>query len=832
MKSLLFVAPLIFLFQINQAQSSKVKNGSKPSWVESIDFDKNASPAEGQGSSYYYLLIDEQENISVQEDYIHNVYKILTSEGVQQMADLNFELDPAYNELIFHEVTVHRNGQAINHLTKNIRTIQREQSMDRYLYDGSLTAIINLTDVRVGDIVEYSFTRKGYNPIYKGHFTRDIDFNYSSATDKIFRKLIISSSVIVNQKNFNTEIKPTIETKGNKTYYTWKVAKGNGLLVDSYVPDWYDPYSHTVVTDLKDWKEVAQWAAAIFQISEAEKQYVKNKIVPTLYATDTTEFILKAIQFVQDEVRYLGFESGLNSHKPHAPKDVYDQRFGDCKDKSLLLTSILEAKGIEAWPLLVNTYKKEKTDEQLPSLHAFNHCVAYFKYNNKKFFVDPTINNQGGKLNDYYFPNYGKGLVVDQLTTVFEELPPLKTSTITEVQTFDVATIGGEAILSSRTTYTGSEADYQRTEFLKNNIDEIQKNYLTFYSNLYPDIITFEKLATIDNRKDNVFNVTEKYKIPTFWNPHQTKEGVIYCEVYPQSLYTYFNISKSTQRISPYRLTYPVDYYHTIHIQLPEDWTVEPKDFTIDNAYYLYDFQINYSGKEVTIFTHYQTKQSSVPVEKFDKLVTDHEKMMENLSYSLTYNKSLATGSSSTQWPGLLITLLAVGFGIWLALRLYKNYDPNPYFDDPAEPIGGWLILIAIGLCFTPLLLLRDFYQDSTLLIGHRWLALVDEKQWGLFSYLLFINVYNIVSLFFAVLLILLFFKRRSSLPRLISIFYAVTCAVIILDTIVSISIDPTLSSKASSYKELIRSIVAASIWIPYFQMSSRVKETFVNRAE
>ncbi len=135
------------------AQSNQIKKEPYKAWIETVDFNKNATPAEGQESSYYYLLMDEQENVSTQESFIHYAYKILSNEGLQEMSDLNFEFDPAYEQLVFHAVAIHRNGSVVNQLPKDIRTIQREQSMDRNLYDGSLTAVINLTDVRVGDIV-------------------------------------------------------------------------------------------------------------------------------------------------------------------------------------------------------------------------------------------------------------------------------------------------------------------------------------------------------------------------------------------------------------------------------------------------------------------------------------------------------------------------------------------------------------------------------------------------------------------------------------------------------------------------------------------------------
>jgi transglutaminase-like putative cysteine protease len=86
-------------------------------------------------------------------------------------------------------------------------------------------------------------------------------------------------------------------------------------------------------------------------------------IASTFKAADDEEYILEAIRFVQDEVRYLGVETGINTHKPYPPSQILAQRFGDCKDKSLLLTTLLQARNIEAYPVLVNTSLKQSLDE-------------------------------------------------------------------------------------------------------------------------------------------------------------------------------------------------------------------------------------------------------------------------------------------------------------------------------------------------------------------------------------------------------------------------------------------------------------------------------------
>ncbi len=821
----LFLPLLVFGAFCSIGQSKQIKKENKKSWIKNVTFNKDALPEEGQESSYYYLLVDEQENVSTQESFLHNAYKILTNEGLQEMSDLSFEFDPSYEQLVFHAISIHRNGNIINQLPKEIRTLQREQSMDRNLYDGSLTAVINLTDVRVGDIVEYSLTRKGYNPIYEKHFSRWRNFNYSTATEKFFLCLNVPNTLSLSFKYLNTTIKPQILKERDQISYTWEIARSKGVLRDSNEPDWYYPYEAVVITSFKNWGEVAQWATKRYQVSEQDKQVVSRNILPKFKSSTQDAYALEAIRFVQDEIRYLGFESGLNSHKPHPPIQVFNQRFGDCKDKSLLLSTILNAKGIESYPVLVNTVYRNKLSEQPPLIGSFDHCVVQFKINDKTFFVDPTISSQGGDLNSYHFPDYGKGLVVNSNSSDLTDLPNSQNSSIREVQTFDLASIGGEGMLRVETTYKGSEADYQRGYYSNNSLEKIQKDYLTYYGNLYPDVQKFETIQIDDDRNANVFKIKEKYKIPTLWKPYSNEKEKIYCEFYPQSLEGYFNISKSASRLAPYRLPYPLNFSHEIHVTLPEEWTITPSQIDINSDYYEYDNKVIYEDKFLSLLTNYTTKRESVAVADFEKFIEDHGKMMSNLSYSLSYDKSLAKNTSN-KWPGLIITVLSLLIGAGLVYWVYFKYDPVPFYPAASGiPIGGWLILVGLGISLTPLRLLYDFFSADYLLSGEGWLSMLYTKRYEYFIFLLLEHIYNVVYLLVSVLAVILFFQKRTSAPRLISIIYGASCIVTIFDTVIAVEMNPNTTVE---YREIFRSLFAAAIWIPYLHKSERVKKTFV----
>ncbi len=810
------------------AQKPIIRQRPIPSWVVSIGYDKTASPKQEEESGTYYLLLDEQEHVGLQESFAHYAYKLMSAEGLQQMADLAVDFNPAYEQLTFHNITIHRNGEIIDRMPAEIQTIQREQSMDRFLYDGSVTAVIHLNDARVGDVIEYSFTKKGYNPVYDGHVGKRIALSFNVPIKKSFQRILVPQKMNVLIKYINTNRSAVMEVKEGNTVYTLEGTEVKAVLRDSNEPDWYDPHEYLVISNFATWADVSRWATKRYVVTMADMEKLKRLSNQVFAASTSEEFVLQTVRFVQDEVRYLGFESGLNSHQPHAPPQVFEQRFGDCKDKSLLLVALLKMRGVNAHPILVNSYLREHVSELPPMINAFNHCVVQIDFNGKLIYIDPTISSQGGTLESIYFPTYQKGLIIREGEAELSDLPPPSPSSVHERQNFQLGSIGGEAILEIQTLYQGADADIQRSFFANNDRQSIQKNYLTFYGNLYPDIETTQPLTLEDDRANNQLIIKEFYRVSTFWKPTAGRPEKIFCEFYAQGLETYFNVTKSAVRSAPYRLAFPLDYRHEIHVKLPEEWNVTPEKTTLRTDYYNYTFEVNYSEQAMMLKTTYSTKKESIPTSFFKKFVEDHGVMMNNLSYSLSYDQLIAEKESS-KTPGILVNIMLLIIGAILVYWLYVHYNPPAVYPPPGKPIGGWLILVAIGISLSPIRLFYDLATTEDLLTGLGWLRLWYAEQYFAFGFVLLTHIYNIIFLMFLLVMVILFFQRRSSVPKLAIYLYGIGLFMIVTDNLVAKYFDPDTSVDTQG---IVRAFVAAAIWIPYFLLSDRVKETFVNTYE
>src|SRR5262249_13803445 len=191
------------------------------------------------------------------------------------------------------------------------------------------------------------------------------------------RRGLWGSSPDLHFNSLNTDLKPVMHEIGSIREYTWGRENVTPIQVDDRTPAWFDPYPGGQLTDFLSWGDVGAWALPLYNTNPPLAAELSRQILMWRMASARQEDqILAALRFVQDEVRYLAIEIGPNSNKPNSPSVVFKRRYGDCKDKSLLLTTILNEPGIDARPALVNTQGPKRLNQFQPSPFAFDNCIV------------------------------------------------------------------------------------------------------------------------------------------------------------------------------------------------------------------------------------------------------------------------------------------------------------------------------------------------------------------------------------------------------------------------------------------------------------------------
>jgi hypothetical protein len=122
------------------------------------------------------------------------------------------------------------------------------------------------------------------------------------------------------------------------------------------------------------WTEIGNWYDTLASSRTEAPQEIAAKAREVGGAADFKARIQGVAGFMQREIRYVGIEIGIGGLQPHPAADVFRYRYGDCKDKATLLIAMLNAIGVRATWVLVDTHRGF-IDPALPSIEG-NHAIA------------------------------------------------------------------------------------------------------------------------------------------------------------------------------------------------------------------------------------------------------------------------------------------------------------------------------------------------------------------------------------------------------------------------------------------------------------------------
>lgn len=660
-----FLKGLIYIFLTVYSLTiiGQVKTSNEPDWVLKQDY-KTAINISTEEIAYGYviLLYDEQIHIPKQQYYTRIVKKITDNVGIQEVAEIGDIYDPKYQTIKFHKIDVIRNGEIINKLdVNNFQVIRRESSSESFIYDGRLTAMTNLSDIRKDDVLDYSYTITGFNPIHNGNFSGAYSLNNYVYMNKSNVRLLSKDDL--NYKLFNSDLEPSItSTNGLKTY-RWISENVKNIEIDYESPNWLIEHQNLFVSNYKTWTDVIDWGLDLYNVKDKISSALKAKVEAIKSTSEEdSDRIVSTLEFVQNEIRYLGLEDGIGSYKPFSPNKVFNQRFGDCKDKTLLMVTMLKAMNIEAYPMLVSTTLGQTLPEILPSPKIFDHVVVKVIHKSgRHLFYDPTITNQKGTYDKIYFPNYVNGLVIKDGNSNLEKIQNFSDNLIEVFDDFYLEDVGKGATLKVKTNYYEYEADKMRLYYKNNSLSAIKKDFKGYYSSYYENIEVIEDPIIKDDSLNNKLTIYEQYKLQDIWEEVVTDGDDIGVTFTPTAIYDILIIPTERNKTKELALYYPASKRHTIKVKLPRPWNISPTDYNIYSKDFYYEFEGSYnrSLQELTLMSYYKNQSSFVTPENFEQYYNDIKDLENRIAYYIYIPKSYAATNSNIEEKNINTTQLA-----------------------------------------------------------------------------------------------------------------------------------------------------------------------------
>lgn len=123
------------------------------------------------------------------------------------------------------------------------------------------------------------------------------------------------------------------------------------------------------------WTRIGAWYT---QLAAPESEGPADIATVSRALTDSNADFMSRIQkvadYMQQKIRYVGIEIGIGGYVPHSAEDIYRNQYGDCKDKVTLMVAMLDAVGVRATWVMVDT-DRGVIDPAVPSLIG-DHMIA------------------------------------------------------------------------------------------------------------------------------------------------------------------------------------------------------------------------------------------------------------------------------------------------------------------------------------------------------------------------------------------------------------------------------------------------------------------------
>jgi hypothetical protein len=112
--------------------------------------------------------------------YTRFVRRLETPQSVQEAGRIEISFDPASQKLCIHAISIFRDGKLTNFADlQEIKIIQRERELERGIYDGYITALILLNDLRTGDVIDVESTITSDDTIFPDHYWSEEYFEHT-----------------------------------------------------------------------------------------------------------------------------------------------------------------------------------------------------------------------------------------------------------------------------------------------------------------------------------------------------------------------------------------------------------------------------------------------------------------------------------------------------------------------------------------------------------------------------------------------------------------------------------------------------------------------------
>jgi transglutaminase-like putative cysteine protease len=464
-----------------------------------------------------------------------------------------------------------------------------------------------IPNVTVGSIIDYTWESiesapEDSNQYYASWFFGGSDPVFESTCTVV---IPTEKELYYTSLNFSPySDKPTV-TKGSG-YQRYRFTRGENKPLETEPQSPPDgeliPWIRTSLHKNQDY--LSDWLAGFMlermkidkEIKNDVNQYLKQKQV-----TGEEQIIAELYRYMQDRIQYRSIKTSLSSgFSGHPAVETFTKGYGDCIDKSILFASILNDRGIEAYPVIVMTNDEAQPPYGKIGLVAGNHAI------NEIHLKDGSIIYLDSTSSTYRYPAFrsdDQGIkawnAIKNTIRYIEPLPPIYNTQ--EFSSDITLNVNGSGTFKQHRVYSGSWEAGLRNYFLQIKENEIERLIRSVIAGDYPGA-TLTSYSYSDPRDySSNFTLTMEFSAENVTSSIGSKR------VFNFPFHYGFDYLALETRNHPLQFSTVEGLKHNISVKLAEGYSIDtvPQPLKISNDTIQYSGDYKIDGSTVTFSDHF-----------------------------------------------------------------------------------------------------------------------------------------------------------------------------------------------------------------------------------
>jgi len=482
---------------------------------------------------------------------------------------------------------------------------------DDVFYDGANKLEFTYPNVTEGSICEVSYTQDIGNPLFMPNIYLA---NYVPLENMTLR-VVVDKGIKIKMQKFNMDKAPDFKINESKGKITYELNLKDIEAIDdepggpsfqamaphiSFNVSSYPKNGKTekVMGSLDDM--YALYTTFIDAIDQETNEAFAATVDSIIHDKKTDLEKVEAVYYwVNKNIKYIAFEEGMGGFIPRNPQDIYDRRFGDCKDMSSIQVKMLKLAGIDAHYAWTGTRSLPYKYSESCGSFIDNHMIAMYKDENtdKYYYLDATNNH----LTFGYAPELlqEKEILIYKDKDEYEVYPtPITSCKDNKNAEYCTLVIEDESLRGQyKNELTGYEYLHYQNIFANFSTEQLTKRYQTYYAKgSNKSTLTNIEVDKDDQGLETSFDIhIQEYMTRT--------NNEIFLNLNLDKVLEDFRIPDHRKTSIDLRTTYNYTKEYVLEIPAGYAATYIPEDFSYDGDGY--SVQINYVNNNDKIIYNY-----------------------------------------------------------------------------------------------------------------------------------------------------------------------------------------------------------------------------------